>query len=138
MPSLLKDYQNQQKKRNMTNRKKYEENLNKLLDISHPHLEKRFAEDRIWRGGDFKICHSSRFREVKGKWPRGNWMKSLVRRNLGSVPSSTIISQDIHSEDQNDIFGESSPTKEGTRDEEFNNQEKKGQEIRLYHSGTAS
>ena len=44
----------------------------------------------------------------------------------------------IHSEDQNDILGESSPTKEGLRDEELNNQEKKGQEIRLYHSGTAN
>jgi len=43
--------------RNMTNkkslegRKRYEENLNKVFDISHPDLEKKLTEDRIKREG---------------------------------------------------------------------------------------
>ena len=46
---LLQDYQYQHKKRNMSNkksledRKKFEDDLNKLLDISHPNLEKTLA-----------------------------------------------------------------------------------------------
>ena len=54
---LLDDYKDQQKKRNMTNkkslegRKRYEENLNKVFDISHPDLEKKLTEDRIKREG---------------------------------------------------------------------------------------
>ena len=55
---LVEAYQDQLKKRNMTNkksveeRKKFEEDLNKLLDIAHPNLEKTLAEDRLskrWR-----------------------------------------------------------------------------------------
>ena len=48
---LLQDYQYQHKKRNMSNkksledRKKFEEDLNKLLDIAHPDLEKNLAQD---------------------------------------------------------------------------------------------
>ena len=57
---LHDDYKDQLKKRNMTNkksvegRKRYEENLNKLFDISHPDLEKNLAEDRIIREGGRK------------------------------------------------------------------------------------
>ena len=49
---LLKDYQYQHKKKNMSNKKsledkkKFEDNLNKLLDISHHNLKKTLAEDR--------------------------------------------------------------------------------------------
>lgn len=54
---LLDNYKDQQKMRNMTNkkslegRKRYEENLNKVFDISHPDLEKKLTEDRIKREG---------------------------------------------------------------------------------------
>ena len=49
---LLQSYQSHHKNRNLTNkksledRKQFEDDLNKLLDISHPNLEKTLAEDR--------------------------------------------------------------------------------------------
>ena len=49
---LLKDYQFQHKNRNkkhkkgLEDRSKFEEDLNKLLDIAHPNLEKILSEDR--------------------------------------------------------------------------------------------
>ena len=49
---LLQDYQYQHKKRNMSNKKsledkeKFEEDLKKLMDISHPDLEKRINQDK--------------------------------------------------------------------------------------------
>ena len=47
--------------------------------------------------------------------------EAQLKRKLGSVPSSTVTSQDI-CEDQNE-FGDS-PIKDNRRDEEFNIQEK--------------
>ena len=50
---LVEAYQDQLKKRNMSNkktiedRKKFEEDLNKLLDIAHLDLEKKITQDRI-------------------------------------------------------------------------------------------
>ena len=48
--------------------------------------------------------------------------EAQLKRKLGSVPSSTVTSQDI-CEDQNESFGDS-PIKDNRRDEEFNIQEK--------------
>ena len=111
-------YKDQQKKRNMTNkksvegRKRYEENLNKLFDISHPDLEKNLAEDRIRREGG-RMSEDLQFLEDQ-RGPRKMKMGNLdeefqkrktaqLKRKLGQVPSSTVTSTqlpNILSEDQ--------------------------------------
>ena len=138
---LLKDYQYQHKKKNMANKKsledrnKFAEDLKKLLDLSHPDLEKTLSEDRT-RGNlegrkseDLKFLQDQRGERKMsmGKLDEefGKKKAAQLKRKLCSVPSSTITSQDTLSEDQNESFAESSPIKE-TRDEEFNIQEKKG------------
>ena len=134
---LLQTYQTHLKSRNLTNkksqedRKKFEEDLNKLLDISHPNLEKTLAEDRI-RGNlegrkseDLSFLQDQRgVRKMNmGKLDEEYSKKkeAQLKRKLGSVPSSTVTSQDIF-EDQNESFGDS-PVKDN-RDEEFNIKEK--------------
>ena len=130
---LHDDYKDQLKKRNMTNkksfegRKRYEENLNKLFDISHPDLEKNLAEDRIIREGGRKSEDLQFLEDQRG--PRKIKMgekNAQLKRKLG--PSSTVTSNQlpvILSEDQmNENLGDSSPIKEGRTDEEFNIKEK--------------
>ena len=137
---LLKDYQFQHKNRNkkhkkgLEDRSKFEEDLNKLLDIAHPNLEKILSEDRT-RGNlvgrkseDLKFLQDQRGERkmTMGRFDEEFSKKKAaqLKRKLGSASSSTITSQDILSEDQNESFGESSPIKDN-RDEEFNIQENK-------------
>ena len=133
---LLQDYQFQHKKRNMSNKKsledkkKFEEDLNKLLDISHPNLEKTLAlgnlegrksEDLAFlqdQRGERKMQMGKLDEEYSKK------KEAQIKRKLGSsVPSSTVTSQDL-CEDLNVSFGDS-PIKDNRRDEEFNIRENK-------------
>ena len=136
---LVECYQDQLKKRNMSNkksleeRKKFEEDLNKLLDIAHPDLEKKLTQDRI-RGNlegrkseDLSFLQDQRGeRKMQmGKLDEEYSKKkeAQMKRKLGSsVPSSTVTSQDL-CEDLNVSFGDS-PIKDNRRDEEFNIREK--------------
>ena len=93
---LHDDYKDQQKKRNMTNkksvegRKRYEENLNKLFDISHTDLEKNLAEDRIRREGgrmseDLQFLEDQRGpRKIKMGKKRSTQKKARPRSVLNS------------------------------------------------------
>ena len=135
---LLQTYQTHHKSRNLTNkksqedRKKFEEDLNKLLDISHPNLEKTLSEDRI-RGNlvgrkaedlSFLLNQRGERKMNMGKLDKEYSKKkeAQLKRKLGSVPSSTVTSQDL-CEDQNESFGDS-PIKDSRRDDEFNIKEK--------------
>ena len=124
-------------KKSVEGRKRYEENLNKLFDISHPDLEKNLAEDRIIREGGRKSEDLQFLEDQRGprKMKMGNLDEEFqkkktaqLKRKLGQVPSSTVTSTqlpNILSEDQmNEYLGDSSPIKEGRTDEEFNIKEK--------------
>ena len=124
-------------KKSFEGRKRYEENLNKLFDISHPDLEKNLAEDRIRREGGRKSEDLQFLEDQRGprKMKMGNLDEEFqkkktaqLKRKLGQVPSSTVTSNqlpNILSEDQmNEYLGDSSPIKEGRTDEEFNIKEK--------------
>ena len=130
---LVEAYQDQLKKRNMSNkktiedRKKFEEDLNKLLDIAHPDLEKTLSEDRIRGNLEGRKSEDLSFlRDQRGERKMqmgkldGEYSKKKevqMKRKLGSsVPSSTVTSQDL-CEDLS--FGDS-PIKDNRRDEEFN------------------
>ena len=136
---LLQSYQSQHKNRNLTNkksledRKQFEDDLNKLLDISHPNLEKTLAEDRtlgnlvgrkaedlsflLDQRGERKMNLGKQDEEYSKK------KEAQLKRKLGKVPSATVTSQDTLSEDQIESFGDS-PVKVNRRDEEFNIKEK--------------
>ena len=120
-------------KKSVEGRKRYEENLNKLFDISHPDVEKNLAEDRIRREGGRKSEDLQFLEDQRGprKMKMGNLDEEFqkkktaqLKRKLGQVLSSTVTSNqlpNILSEDQmNEYLGDSSPIKEGRTDEEFN------------------
>ena len=126
-------------KRNMSNkksiedRKKFEEDLNKLMDIAHPDLEKNLAQDRIRGNLEGRKSEDLSFLQDQRGERKMNMGKldeeyskkkeAQLKRKLSSVPSSTVTSQDI-SEDQNESFDNSSQIKDSRTDEEFNIQEK--------------
>ena len=132
---LVEAYQVQHKKKNMMNkktledRKTFEEGLNKLFDIAHPNLEKTLAQDRTLgnlegrKSEDLSFLQDQRGERkmTMGKLDEefSKKKEAQQKRKLGSVPSSTVTSQDI-CEDQNESFGDSSPIKDSRRDEEFN------------------
>ena len=132
---LLQDYQYQHKHSKMSNkksledRKNFEEDLEKLLDISHPDLEKRINQDKTLgnlegrKSEDLDFLQDQRGERkmTMGKLDEefSKKKEAQQKRKLGSVPSSTVTSQDI-CEDQNESFGDSSPIKDSRRDEEFN------------------
>ena len=109
---LVEAYKDQIKKRNMSNtksledRKKFEEDLNKLLDISHPNLEKTLAQDRTLGNLEGRKSEDLSFLEDQ-RGERKMQMGKLdeeyrkkregqMKRKLGSsVPSSTVTSQDL-------------------------------------------
>ena len=138
----MKAYQDQLKnntkenKKSLDERKKFEEDLNKLFDISHSDLEKTLSEDRI-RGNlegrkseDLSFLQDQRGERkmTMGKSDAEYSKKkdAQLKRKLGSVPSSSVsVLPDLLSEDQmNEYLGDSSPIKEGRTDEEFNIKEK--------------
>ena len=71
---LVEAYQDQLKKRNMSNkktiedRKKFEEDLNKLLDIAHPDLEKKLTQDRIRLTRSWRMKLSPLSPATSGSW----------------------------------------------------------------------
>ena len=87
---LVKAYQDQLKnktkenKKSLDDREKFKEDLNKLFEISHSwrKLSARTESEVTSRGESLNICHSSKIRGVRGRWPWTSWTQSIVRRKM--------------------------------------------------------